>query len=127
VTGDSVRIVAALVYLTLGLAWVYAVVDAKGHVGDGAVIAGLVAASLAVGAIVARWWALLLPLALVVLALPAGDQTEDAAGDIESTALVVSLSLTWLLPAVVLGIAGAWLVRRLRGRAPRRPAPDPPA
>ena len=69
-------LVAAAVYLAVGAAFIYGIWNTGGfpeRTSAALLLGGLVAgASIGVGFAVGRWWALLLPYALVLVAVPAG-------------------------------------------------------
>lgn len=67
---------ATLVYLALSCFWVYGILDRGLHEGGSPyawlVLAGIAVAHVAFGFVVREWVALLLPIAVIFLAIPAG-------------------------------------------------------
>ena len=68
--------IGALAYLAVGVLWVYGVVDQGRLEGsdwrDWSLVAVVLAVHVAFGWVIREWAALLLPIALVFLAIPAG-------------------------------------------------------
>jgi hypothetical protein len=74
---------------------------------------GLASMSVAVGLAVRRWWALLLPVAAVALAIPLGEP-DPGEGEIDSWVILL-FTLPVLVAGVALGLLGAAAWRRRLG------------
>ena len=66
------RLAVAAVYLALMTAWVYGIGNRTGFDSYDWLVWVVLAAQPAMGLLVGRWWALLLPVAVVVISVPAG-------------------------------------------------------
>ena len=110
-SGRSTLLVAAG-YAAAAAAAIYGWLDRTEGTGDWvAVVVGL--AHLVLGFALARWWAVLLPLLLPVIALPAG---APASGD----DVLVSVVLLILLPVFAALVAAGVAARKLTRRAELR-------
>jgi hypothetical protein len=107
--------VLTAIYLAGGLAWIFAVIDRRGDVGNIWELVLVVAGSVAFGVAAARWWAVALPLALIPLALPAGKV--PGTGDLDRAYEFPLLMAPGLMIAVALGVAASRFVRARRGVA----------
>jgi hypothetical protein len=107
--------VLTAIYLAGGLVWIYAVVDRRGDVGNIWELVLVLAGSVAFGAAAARWWSIVLPLALIPLALPAGKVA--GTGDLDRAYEFPLLMAPGLMIAVALGVAASRFVRARRGVA----------
>lgn len=109
----------AVGYLVAAALFAYGVYDRS--VASDAALAGaafgLAAAHLALGFVLRRWWALVLPPAGVLLAIPAG-YPNDVGG--EPFPVAVGTALLVGLPGLVLLGVGIWLGRLLERMASRR-------
>lgn len=90
----------------------------------------LVLAQLALGFALNRWWAAVLPLALVVIAIPAGFP-ETSGGEPFPVFFGVAFGALFAIPLVVIGAIGRqvrdWMVSRAARESPRAPGTGPPA
>lgn len=68
----SQRLAFAAAYLVLMTAWVYGIGNRTGFDSYDWLVWVVLAAQPAMGLLVGRWWALLLPVAVVVISVPAG-------------------------------------------------------
>jgi hypothetical protein len=113
----------ALVYLALGMFWLYWVVDEGGFEGSdlGAwTILGLVlAVHVAFGWVIREWAALLLPIALVFVAIPAG-YPESQYGEPGLVWMGQIFLVVLEIPAIAAGLG----LRTLYGGVRRTPWPD---
>jgi hypothetical protein len=114
------RSIAVVSYFALALVWVFWILDRQLFFGsDAAAIVGLgtlVVVHLALGFLVARWWAVLLPLVPVILAAPLGYPSSNRG---EAGPLWLLL-LFWAPAEVALVAAGMGvdaLAARMRPRA----------
>lgn len=121
----AVRIAAAVVYLVLALAWIYAVVahgDRRDSIGTGVEYSVLPLVYLALGAAMRSWWALLLPVATIVVALPAGENPAIE-GDLDWVVFDPIALLPYALLATALGVWSGRALRRRRGGGALTPDP----
>jgi hypothetical protein len=82
--------------------WIYAVVDRRGDVGSVAELVAVFCFHALIGAVAGRWWAILLPLLLLPLALPAGSAPH--AGDVDRVWEIVLLITYIWIAAVAVGV-----------------------
>ncbi len=115
--------VGALAYLAVGTVWLYGVVDQGRLEGsdwrDGALVALVLAVHVAFGWAIREWAALLLPIALVFLAVPAGyPETQFS----EPLPLWIGQAFFMVveIPAIVVGVA----LRTLYDGWRRTPSPS---
>ena len=114
------RSIAVVSYFALALVWVFWILDRQLFFGSDAaaivVLGTLVLVHLALGFVVARWWAVLLPLVSVILAAPLGYPSSNRG---EAGPLWLLL-LFWAPAEVALVAAGLGvdaLASRTRARA----------
>ena len=100
-------VVGALVYLALSVVWLYEIVDEGGFEGSDTrvfTILGLVlAVHVAFGWFIREWEALLLPIALVFLAIPAG-YPESQFGEPDLVWMGQVFMVVLEIPAIALGL-----------------------
>jgi hypothetical protein len=108
----SARALAAVAYVAVAGLWIYGVADRGWDIPDMIVLAVLIVAQVAAGALL-RWWALLLPAAAVVLAIPAGYSDADASGEIPIWISVLFGGI-FALPLILAGILTNSYLRRIR-------------
>jgi hypothetical protein len=103
----SVRIVVVITYLAVMAAWIYGVF-ATSIYHDAWWIFPLAAIQIGIGYLIGRWWALLLPLSVPLLGIPAGtaEQRETPAPFI----------LLFFVPLLQLLVAVGTLFRKARER-----------
>jgi hypothetical protein len=114
------RSIAVVSYFALALVWVFWILDRQLFFGSDAaaivVLGTLVLLHLALGFVVARWWAVLLPLVPVILAAPVGYPSSNRG---EAGPLWLLL-LFWAPAEVALVAAGMGVdafASRMRARA----------
>ncbi len=93
-------------YVGLAVAWVYAVVandDWRARVGPGIEFSVLPLVYLLLGAALASWWALLLPVVTIAIALPAGENPAIS-GDLDWVFFDPLSMLPYALVASALGV-----------------------
>ena len=105
------QLLGAAVYLVLMTLWVYGVVDRAEVDGYTWLVPLLVLAQIGVGFAVRRWWAVLLPLAVVLISVPAMDPpiTPDNAEPFP-----IFFGLLFLIPIAVPMIALGVVAGRMR-------------
>ena len=92
----------------------------------------IILAQLALGVALNRWWAALFPLALVVIAIPAG-LPELTPSDAEPFPVFIGVAFGALfaIPLVLIGAIARqvrdWIASRAARESPRAPGTDPPA
>jgi len=105
------------VYLALALVWIYALLD-NPDVGDRVNRFGILLSVALVyallGAAAANWWAVLLPLVTLLLALPAGSNPQGIGGDTDAVWIESLLELPWAVPAAAIGVLAGRFARRAR-------------
>jgi hypothetical protein len=119
----NMRYIVVLVYLVLMTAWIYgAVANEPSDVPPWLVLPLVVAIQVGLGFALGRWWVSLVPLALFMIAIPAGYGNGE--GDIPVWVGVIVMS-TVAVPLVAAGVAmrqafsrGARGSRRAPGSAP---------
>lgn len=117
--GEDVRAVgAALAYLACMAVFAYAVAERQVGYGNdaanAAILAGVALLHLAAGLAVGRWWAVLLPAASVVIALPAGYPDANQG---EPLPIWLGLALTAPVACVLIAAGVAtWNLARRRAR-----------
>jgi hypothetical protein len=90
--------------------WVYGVADRGWDLPEAPIWVLLVAVQILVGAVL-RWWALLLPGAMLLLSIPAGYSDAYSGADIPIWFSVMVLGVM-ALPLIVVGVLGGYYVRR---------------
>jgi peptidoglycan/LPS O-acetylase OafA/YrhL len=111
----------ALGYLGLMAIWIYWVLERQLFYGNDTaswlLLAGLIVAHVAAGALVARWWALALPALAVLLAVPAGYPDANKGEPLPiSLGLALFSPLALLLVATGVGLPIALRVHTARAR-----------
>ena len=104
------RLLIAFVYVVLVVTWVYGVADRGWDLPEAPIWVLLVAVQILVGAVL-RWWALLLPGAMLLLSIPAGYSDAYSGADIPIWFSVMVLGVM-ALPLIVVGVSGGYHVRR---------------
>ena len=109
-------VVGALVYLALSVVWLYEIVDEGGFEGGDMrvfmILGFVLAVHVAVGWFIREWAALLLPIALVFLAIPAG-YPESQFGEPGLVWMGQVFMVVLEIPAIALGLGlrtfyGGW-------------------
>jgi hypothetical protein len=111
------RSVALVLYLVLASVWIYGVVangDARTHIGSGVEYTVLPLAYFVLAACIASWWAIILPVTTILIALPAKENPR-LKGELDWVFFDPVAMLPYALIAVTLGVFAG---RRL-GRAAR--------
>ena len=109
------RLAVAMVYLASMAAFLFHPFDFPGTYSDSVVITVLVAAQLALGAAVGRWWALVLPVVVLLVLVPAA--ARDSEIPVE---FVMMIGAVFTVPLVALGVIVRWLPgyrHRVRSRS----------
>jgi hypothetical protein len=109
-----VQVTALVLYAAAALAWIYGVLDndnVADHVGYWPAVAGTIVVNAVVAGAVARWWALLLPIATFLLSLPAGDNP-GRSGDVTWVPLYAIFFAPWAYLGIAAGLLAARLARR---------------
>ena len=122
-SGARLNIVAVVVYLAVMTAVIYGAANRNGSdVTEWIAFAGPLAASIALGVVVRRWWAFLLPLALVFIAIAAGYAPPAPPEEYANEEIIIPI-WGWFIfyaPffAILIGIGrlGRWAVDRFRVR-----------
>ena len=107
---------SATAYLALMTIWIYAVVDRTEADRTAWLLPALVLLQIAVGFVVGRWWAVVLPLLLVPISIPAGYPpiTPDSAEPFP-VFFSVGVAAVFAVPLVVLGLAARIVYERRAG------------
>jgi hypothetical protein len=109
-------LVAVVLYLVLASVWIYGVVangDTRAHIGTGVEYTVLPLAYFLLATCIASWWAIVLPITTVLIALPAKENPR-LDGDLDWVFFDPLAVLPYALIAVALGV--------LAGRRLSRPA-----
>jgi hypothetical protein len=116
VTDSNRAALGVALYVALMAAWIYGFAATSHGEGTTAGVIGLLllaAIHLGAGLVVARWWAVLLPIGAIAVALPAG--TPDVGG--EPFPIWFSLVL-FALPEAALVALGVLVARKRAGNRP---------
>jgi len=113
------KVLVVLVYLVVAAVFVYGVADEDWAIPDALVLIGLISINVLAGAVL-RWWALFLPAAAVLLAIPAG--VSDAFPSAEIPIWVgVMFGGLFAIPLILAGVLANSYVRRLRAAGVQSP------
>ena len=107
------RLAVAGAYLVLMTAWVYGMANRTSDGSYDWLVWVLLAAQPAMGLLLGRWWAILLPVAVVAISVPAG-YPPITASDAEPFEIWFGLAYAslFVIPIVVAGIAARKLYER---------------
>jgi peptidoglycan/LPS O-acetylase OafA/YrhL len=106
----NMRYIAGLIYVLLMSAWIYGAVAREPTDLPAWMLIPVLLAQIGVGYAVGQWWAALLPLGLVLIAVPAG-YGADASGDIPVWVGVL-LSSAVAAPLIAIGVAARQISER---------------
>ena len=102
------RLTVVLGYFAFATWFIYGVVDRAYNVSDGADTLIMVVLPVALGALIGRWWASLLPVAVFLLSIPAGYSADSG---LEAPVwFIVMLYQAIAIPLVITGIVARKLV-----------------